>query len=449
MPLLEFKSQEAERLGKEHAELQAKTDSILNDVKNLQARRASLPSDSPEIATIDKALAEHQQAFTDLYHPTKQPNAFQKLGRFLEKHVARKEPAPLPKSNAVTPERMAGLEASAAGTQSDPYLTPEELKKKARIAAGIEPRAADKPLMKPYRVNGVIAYYDANHPETIPQGASAVVAGGTPKPLKFDAATDEVIDQNTGERYKRDDPDAPPEVKDVFAGAKRATDTKQKNTVALAYARGAAYGQFRPLAVLDSQNGNAPTYVTMRDAQAQPGRYLPAGPGQTALAQENLMQDIAGTSQQAREAVNNLKADFPLEMRTKLAVAMRDNDPGGALGQLISSGALGSLTSDQQDFLIAINQLTENAMAMRSVLKTGQGAEDIRSAIRNTLPGVLSPDKSFALRQLDAFDKTLARLHRGVPRVKLPATAGEAKDRINISASSDGNVIVVSPEDMK
>jgi hypothetical protein len=109
---------------------------------------------------------------------------------------------------------------------------------------------------------------------------------------------------------------------------------------------------------------------------------------------------------------------------------MRADDPHAAIDQLIASGALGTLTPDQQDFLIATRQLSENAMAMRSILGAGQGSEDMRNAIRETLPTLLSPDKSFALRQLDAFDKTIARLHRGVPNVPLnekpfpPAGAG-------------------------
>jgi hypothetical protein len=92
---------------------------------------------------------------------------------------------------------------------------------------------------------------------------------------------------------------------------------------------------------------------------------------------------------------------------------------------LIASGALGSLTPDQQDFLIATRQLAENAMAMRTILGAGQGSEDMRNAIRQTLPGLLTPDRSMALRQLDAFDKTINRLHRGVPKVKLRTDLGD------------------------
>jgi hypothetical protein len=137
-----IEGRKADRRATAHEELQANTQSILDDVGKLQERRAALPAGSPEIANIDKQLAAHQQAFTDLYHPVKNPDNFQKLGGFLKQHITGKAPKPAPQSNAVTPERMAQLRAGAAGTMPpDPYLTPDELKHKARIAAGIEQRA--------------------------------------------------------------------------------------------------------------------------------------------------------------------------------------------------------------------------------------------------------------------------------------------------------------------
>jgi hypothetical protein len=190
----------------------------------------------------------------------------------------------------------------------------------------------------------------------------------------------------------------------------------------LAAMRAAGYGQARqmaPMNVLDTWNGNAPEYMPYTEMRKNPGRYLPAGEADKALAKENLMQDIMGTSQLTRSAINNLQEDFPEDMKAKIALAMRADDPHSALDMLISSGSLGALSSDQQDFLIATRQLAENAMAMRTILGAGQGSEDMRNAIRDTLPGLLTPDRSFALRQLDAFDKTIARLHRGVPKVPL------------------------------
>jgi hypothetical protein len=109
------------RLGEQHKQkanfdLQTNTSAILQDVKKLQDRRSSLQEGDPQIKEIDDSLANHQRVMTDL----------------LAHHK-------------VSPEEIAGLFSSAAGTApKDPYLTPDELKKKARIAAGLDPRAVEQ-----------------------------------------------------------------------------------------------------------------------------------------------------------------------------------------------------------------------------------------------------------------------------------------------------------------
>jgi hypothetical protein len=258
-------------------------------------------------------------------------------------------------------------------------------------------------------------------PKTAPKAALS---------LKYDKTTGQVLDPATGQRYNAGDPNNPPEVNAMFAGADKVLNATRDFQTKLVNLRGPSYNAARPMPSYDTWNGNAPTVVPFSEYTRQPGRYLPAGPADKAIAKENLMEDIAGTSQLTREAINNLKEDFPPDMKAKIALAMRADDPHAAIDQLLASGALGSLTADQQDFLIATRQLSENAMAMRSVLGAGQGSEDVRRAITATLPGLLSPDRSYALRQLDAFDRTIARLHRGVPRVPLneePFTGGGAQ----------------------
>ncbi len=125
----DIEKKKAERTDLSHLELQTKADQILGDVKQLQARRASLDPKSPtyqqDVSAIDKSLGDHQQAFTDIFHPVKNPTAFQNLGRYLQKHITGKAPAPLPASNEVTPGRMKELVAGAAGTGQtppNPYL---------------------------------------------------------------------------------------------------------------------------------------------------------------------------------------------------------------------------------------------------------------------------------------------------------------------------------------
>jgi hypothetical protein len=84
-------------------------------------------------------------------------------------------------------------------------LTPEEQRKAALIQAGIEPKAtAEKPILKLYKLSdGSMTWLDANNPETIPAGATAV--GGTTQAPKVGSFGDFMRsaygDNPTAEQY--------------------------------------------------------------------------------------------------------------------------------------------------------------------------------------------------------------------------------------------------------
>lgn len=238
--------------------------------------------------------------------------------------------------------------------------------------------------------------------------------------LAFDKATGQVVDKSSTpqKRYSESDANLPPDVKAMFAGYHNMDAIQKAYMLRLTAERGASYNASRPMQVLDTQNNNAPTTVTFTQMMEQPGRYLPAS-GAKFLAQENLIEDIGRTSRATREAINGLTEDFPEDMKAKIAVALTAEDHGSALNALLASSALANLTTDQFQFLVAARQLTENAMAMRSILGTGQSSDSVRAAIQATLPSLLSPDKQKALTQLDAFDKTLEQLSKGIPKVPL------------------------------
>jgi hypothetical protein len=276
--------------------------------------------------------------------------------------------------------------------------------------------------------------------EWIAQKAAKGRAGNT---LTFDKATGQVSDKASGKRYNVGDPNNPPEVAEMF---KQQSDLDAKTKafqLKMASIRGAAYNMTKPMVVLDSANGNAPGVATYGDMLKQPGRFVPASEGDKAIAKENMMQDIAGSSKATRAAINNLKEDFPVDMQTKMVLAMQSEDPPDSLHQLIPASAINALAPDQQNVFIALQQLVEQGMAMRSILGAGQGSDQMRAAMRTTLPSVLGPSKAFANKQLDAFDATLHRLHRGVPNVKLNETpmagttplAGSGKKRVSLKAA--------------
>jgi hypothetical protein len=118
---------------------------------------------------------------------------------------------------------------------------------------------------------------------------------------------------------------------------------------------------------------------------------------------------------------------------------MRDRNPSSAIQSLIGAGTLGTMAPEQEDYLINHSILLENAMAMRSVLGAGQGSQDLRTAISNTIPGPTTPSKAYGLKQLDALEKTIDRLERGVPSVPLKPLAGGSAPAGMITVQIPGN----------
>ena len=181
----------------------------------------------------------------------------------------------------------------------------------------------------------------------------------------------------------------------------------------------------RMYSVLDTQNGNMPVMVGAQELTEEnhlhPGRYISAGAGQKALGQTALLEDMRGNLNQVRDVLRNPKLpEFTADQRAALSLALGNQHPTDSLLTAIGrGGVMGSLTQEQQDYAIGMAQLIENSMAMRSVLGAGQGSDELRAAIRSTLPSARTPSKDYALRQLDAFENVLNRLGRGVPNVPL------------------------------
>ncbi len=186
-------------------------------------------------------------------------------------------------------------------------------------------------------------------------------------------------------------------------------------------------GQTREYPMLDTKNNNAPVMVTPaeinRAAKEEPGRYLAGGLGEKALNRTALIEDIRGNIQQTRDSLNAMP-EFDRGTRLEIAYALRSRDPRGTMNAYLSGTAASRLTPEQQDYLINVTNLIENAMAMRSVLGAGQGSEDLRSAITAVIPNATTPTKEYGLKQLVKFENTLNRLERGVPQVPLRNNTG-------------------------
>lgn len=206
--------------------------------------------------------------------------------------------------------------------------------------------------------------------------------------------------------------------------------------VTVGEARAGAFGKIRMYSVLDTKNGNQPVMMNAEDLAAanmsEPGRYAPAGPAGKALGQTALIEDIRGNVNDTREVVNRIKGNFSKGLVAQLSLAANSNHPEAIIGNLVKSTAMEKLSPAEQEYLINLNLLIENGMAMRSVLGAGQGSDELRAAIKATLPNAKSPNAAYVNMQLDKFEKTLNRLSRGVPTVKLRPEGNKKADPLGI-----------------
>lgn len=188
----------------------------------------------------------------------------------------------------------------------------------------------------------------------------------------------------------------------------------------IATARGKAYGGFRPIQALDPETG---LVRTMYAKEAIASGAAGASEADKLMSKEAQFTEIKFAATQAREAIENLE---PLDAGAiaTLTMAMRETEP--TVFKQIVDTMLGSqqLTPHQRAFVTWISQINERALSLRTIAGMGQGAQDLRTAIQNTLPAVKAGDKALMLQKMDAFDNQVTMLERGVPKVNHPAAPG-------------------------
>lgn len=187
-------------------------------------------------------------------------------------------------------------------------------------------------------------------------------------------------------------------------------------------ARGEGYGTYRMSTVIDTKNDNRPIRISATELSKankdEPGRYLAGAQADKALQRTVLIQDIRDTIGNTKVALEKMP-DFTPAQRAQIALVMKQRNATSAMSQFMASAWGTTLGPTQQEYLISLAQLKENAMAMRSVLGAGQGSDELRAAITATIPGPSTPNKEYGMKQLDKFDQVLNRLERGVLKVPL------------------------------
>lgn len=179
--------------------------------------------------------------------------------------------------------------------------------------------------------------------------------------------------------------------------------------------RSAAMGRLRITSGIDTLT-NKLVLVTPDMNAAEPGRYISAEAGQKAESREAQFRDIHFNMDNVNEALNNLKNGFDATSRAQIAFALRHPHPNDAMATFLGSSAGQGLSPDQQDYLTALAGLQENVLSLRNIQGLGQSAHDIRGAIAAMVPGGGTPNREYAIRQMEILKGLVDRAETGFPR---------------------------------
>jgi hypothetical protein len=236
------------------------------------------------------------------------------------------------------------------------------------------------------------------------------------------------------------------------------------NPLDVAKERGASYAQEKARytmydVVENTDQGpvtrKASAYEIAQNNERDPGRFMPATAGQKVINQKTFISDIHGATNSLRGSLDRMPELTP-DSAAKIAMVMKSSNPRSAWDNWFKAGASDTLTPEQIDYVTDLVQLQENAMAMRSVLGAGQGSDELRAAIRATVPGASTPSKAYAYSQLDKLEDQLNRLSRGVSvnaklapeRGRVSTPAGQPKPVSKPTATPTEDLSKLSDEEL-
>lgn len=198
---------------------------------------------------------------------------------------------------------------------------------------------------------------------------------------------------------------------------------KIKNRMAAAggAARAMVWNEYRPVQALDADGNVIWTYAK----NAIGGGMAPAGIGTQLMSAQKQIEDIEVASDKFKDAIKSVDKPFTPDQVAKLTLATRSGDEE-LVRTALNTVAMQNLTDKQQDFVVWMAQVNERAMSLRKIAGQGQGAEDLRNAIRQTIASVQSGSKEMMMKQIGAFDNQVAILKTGIahPGKKSAAPAG-------------------------
>ncbi len=191
-----------------------------------------------------------------------------------------------------------------------------------------------------------------------------------------------------------------------------------------------AYGQKRieamlsvPISVYDTHTGNiemkSKDEVLQENATNKANgfgsRYVGAELATKIRSKSATFGEIEVASKSVRDVLANPKINFDQGQMAKIALVLKDRETRSALDNFLQGNIGKTLTPAQRDYVTALVNLKESAYALRNISGMGQGSDELRRAIAAAIPNVATPDKAYALRQLDLFDLQVRTLKQGIP----------------------------------
>jgi hypothetical protein len=184
-------------------------------------------------------------------------------------------------------------------------------------------------------------------------------------------------------------------------------------------ARGEAYGVSRKVNVYDTKTSGMKT-MNMNDFnklnKAEPDRYLDEATAAPILEKTANFNEMLGSSGNVRKALDKMP-EFTTMQRIQLSMILRSRDSSSAVSSFLAGSIGQTLSPEQQDYVINLQNLIESAVR---IARTGQGSDTLRGVIWDMIPSAATWSKEAAYKYLDAFDAEVARLKKGLPKIKLP-----------------------------
>jgi len=220
--------------------------------------------------------------------------------------------------------------------------------------------------------------------------------------------------------------------------AQRAEKIDDRMKSASAIARAKAQNDYKIVEVTDFDEEGKPFTHYTTGAAALAGGLGSATTGGKNLSRTQQIEDIEVSSQKLRDALGKVGNFSPAKIAL-MQKALQEGDEGVASAEM-QAAANDALNDDEFQAILWIKHLNERAMSLRNIAGMGQGAQDLRNAIRSMLPNIGTGSPERMKTMLDAFDNQVGILKKGVPTTGGQKAAQERQKQTATPAPKAGEI---------